>query len=199
MCIYGKERTKHWEKKKKKHNEHLEGLINKVGSMPSNTVSRKPNEESYQYNRGRKHSQLFPTWLKKVKSWSLYLTMWGLMLKPRTQCWPLKEQFWWSGDRKFDGSKSFSVSVSEPSSPNYSCFCLASYSSAGLPCCSLISVFIQSLGFVLGSISMVTILTPLNNDYVSLPHCLCAQSLSSVQLFVTPWTVACQTPVHGIF
>lgn len=55
-------------RKKKKHNEHLEGLINKVGSMPSNTVSRKPNEESYQYNRGRKHSQLFPTWLKKVKS-----------------------------------------------------------------------------------------------------------------------------------
>ena len=25
--------------------------------------------------------------------------------------------------------------------------------------------------------------------------CLCAQSLSRVQLFVTPWTVACQAPL----
>lgn len=69
-CVYMEKKGPSTEKKKKKkkHNEHLEGLINKVGSMPSNTVSRKPNEESYQYNRGRKHSQLFPTWLKKVKS-----------------------------------------------------------------------------------------------------------------------------------
>ena len=55
------------EKKKKKRNKHLEGVINEVGSIPSNTVSRKPNEESCQYNPGRKDSQLFPMWLKKDK------------------------------------------------------------------------------------------------------------------------------------
>lgn len=98
MCMYREEKTKHWGKKNR--NKHLEGGINEVGSMPSNTVARKPNEESYQYNQGGKDSQLFPMWLKKVKSWSLYLTTWGLMLKPRTQYWLLKEQFWWSGDRK---------------------------------------------------------------------------------------------------
>ena len=34
-------------------------------------------------------------------------------------------------------------------------------------------------------------------DEVSAAHlvCVCAQSLSRVQLFVTPWTVACQDPL----
>ena len=29
----------------------------------------------------------------------------------------------------------------------------------------------------------------------SVPFCVCAQSLSPVQLFVTPWTIACQAPL----
>ena len=39
--------------------------------------------------------------------------------------------------------------------------------------------------------------------YVCLCVCVCVCvrvcMLSCVQLFVTPWTIACQTPVHAIF
>ena len=68
-CVYMEKKGTSTEgkKKKKNRNKHLEGVINEVGSIPSNTVSRKPNEESCQYNQGRKDSQLFPMWLKKDK------------------------------------------------------------------------------------------------------------------------------------
>ena len=67
-CVYMEKKGPSTEgKKKQNRNKHLEGVINEVGSIPSNTVSRKPNEESCQYNQGRKDSQLFPMWLKKDK------------------------------------------------------------------------------------------------------------------------------------
>ena len=33
------------------------------------------------------------------------------------------------------------------------------------------------------------------HDYSELHACVCAQSLSCVQLFMTPWTGACQAPL----
>ena len=43
-CVYMEKKGPSTEgKKKQNRNKHLEGVINEVGSIPSNTVSRNPN------------------------------------------------------------------------------------------------------------------------------------------------------------
>ena len=69
-----------------------------------------------------------------------------------------------------------------------------SFTSALFRCCSLVPAGLSLLGLYhcqFSPLFSAHLCIKIDIDRV----CLCAQSLSYVQLFVTPWTVACQAPL----